>query len=482
MIGKFGSGAAVGVNRARPTPRVSGLRVAHDTFWHGLRVDGPLVRGVEGEDVVSFTFNRRTAFLLRHPDHVDHVLHEGVERYHKSIEYELLRAVLGLSLFTDEDESWRRHRLLLNPVLAKRHLEDLFELMVTPIARLARQLEQGRERVELDVTEAMTALTLDVVGSALFGHGMADLARRIGPRVTLGLRAAERATRLMLIANPPTALARASAALVRHAPLLPPPLSSLRDVMTTIDDTVWTVIRERQAHPGRDDDLLGLLLSVRDARGERLSLRRVRDEACTFMLAGHETTANALSWMWYLLALNHDARERMLAEVDEVLGERPPEFADIERLPWTAACFQEAMRVFPPAWIIPRLCIAEDEIAGHRIPRGANVLIPIHSLHHDPRFWPQPDVFDPTRFLPENARRIHRSAYLPFGGGRRVCAGKSFALIEGTLVAAMLSRSFRFELIPGFPVVPEATLTLRPRHGLRMIAARRRSLPQEAAA
>jgi cytochrome P450 len=462
---------------------VSGLRVAHDTLWHGLRVDGPLVRGVPGEDIARFTFNRRTTFILKHPDYVDHVLYDGVERYHKSIEYELLRAVLGLSIFTDEDESWRRHRMLLNPVLAKRHLASLFDLMVDPVETFLARLDGATgDRAALEMTHVMTELTLDVVGSALFGHGMADLARRIGPTVTFALRAAERATRLILIANPPRPLARGCAVSIRHAPLLPPPLAGLQRAMKTIDTTVWGVIDERQAHPGRNDDLLGLLLSVRDEHGRPLPLRRVRNEAATFMLAGHETTANALAWMWYLLALNHQARERMLAEVDAVLGERRPALADLERLPWTTACFLEAMRLFPPAWIIPRRCVVADTIAGHRIPQGATVIIPVHALHHDNRFWSEPEVFDPTRFLPANVRSHHRSAYLPFGGGRRVCAGQSFAVIEGTLVAAMMSRRFTYELVPGFPVEPEATLTLRPRHGLRMVARRRPRAAAEAVA
>jgi cytochrome P450 len=334
----------------------------------------------------------------------------------------------------------------------------------------------------MSMTKGMTELTLDVVGSALFGRGLADLARRIGPRVTYGLRSAERATRLILIFNPPTRLARGLVRAVRSAPLLPPRIARAQDVIRVIDDTVWGVIRDRQAHPGREDDLLGLLLSVRDELGEPLPLKRVRDEACTFMLAGHETTANALSWMWYLLALNPAARERMLAEVDEVLQGRRATFADIDRLPWTTACFLEAMRMFPPAWIIPRTCVAEDRIAGHRIPKRSSILIPIYALHHDHRFWPAPEVFDPTRFLPENARRHHRSAYLPFGAGRRVCAGKSFAVIEGTIVTALMSQRFTFELVPGHPVVPEATLTLRPRHGLNMIALRRAPATRQAAA
>ncbi len=468
------------MSAAARTPRISGLRVAHETFWHGLSTDSRLVRGVEGSDIACFQFNRRMGFVLRHPDYVHHVLHEAVARYQKSVEYELLRSVVGVSLFTDEGESWRRHRMMLNPVLAKRHLASLFDLMLEPIDAAARELDSGAPRTDVEMRNAMTTLTLEVVGSALFGRGMADFARRIGRSVTHGLRAAERATRVLVIANPPNWMARGVAEFIHHAPLLPPPLKSVQGVMQTIDETVWDVIGDRQAHPRDAEDLLGLLLSVRDEQGQPLPLRRVRDEVATFLLAGHETTANALTWMWYLLALNGDARERMLDEVDEVLGGRPPEFADVPQLRWTTACFLEAMRMFSPAWAIPRICVEDDVIDGHRIRRGATVLIPVNSIHHDERFWTDPEVYDPTRFLPENARQHHRSAYLPFGGGRRVCIGSSFATIEATLIAAVMSQRFVFDLVPGHPVEPEATLTLRPRHGLKMVARRRQ--PMAAAA
>ncbi|HEY2771987.1 MAG TPA: cytochrome P450 [Solirubrobacteraceae bacterium] len=468
------SATATAAPRAtRRTPSVSGFQVARETLRDGLRVDGLLIRGSAGSDIAQFRFAGRTVFVLKHPEYVDHVLHAGVDRYHKSIEYELLRAVVGLSLFTDEDESWRRHRMLVNPVLAKRHLDVLCDLIIDPIEAFMVRLDDGSDRIEVHMSRAMTELTLDVVGSALFGRGMADLARRIGPSVTLGLRAAERATRLILLTNPPVWLTRASTAFIHHAPLLPPPLNRVQAVMRTVDETVWKVIHERQLDPVEHADLLGLLLSVRDELGQKLPLRRVRDEVTTLMMAGHETTANALSWLWYLLALNPDARDRMLEEVDEVLGGRRPTLEDVARLEWTSACTQEAMRVFPPAWIVPRVAIADDVIDGHRIPRGANVLIPIYALHHDERFWPEPEVFDPTRFLHEEARSRHRSAYLPFGGGRRVCVGKSFALMEMTLVAAIMSQRFVYDLVPGHPVEPEATLTLRPRRGLKMVARRR---------
>ena len=451
----------------RRTPTVSGLTVARELLVHGLSVDGRVAERAIDSDIVRWRIGRRVSFALRHPDYVDHVLHEGADRYHKSIEYELLRTVLGLNLFTDEDESWRRHRMLLNPVMSKRHVKGMGDLMIAPIADFLEQTDDGSDRIEIEMAGAMTALTLDVVGAALFGHQFGDMARKMKTIVTSGLRSAEVAARVLMVFAPPVWSMRLFAATVQRAPLLPRPLDGVQRVMRTVDTTVWDVIRERQEHPTDSDDLLGLLLRT------ELPPRRVRDEVTTFMLAGHETTANALTWMWYLLAINLDARERMLAEVDEVLEGRTPTVDDVARLPWTTACFQEAMRLYPPAWSIPRTAIAEDVIDGHRIPKGATVFIPVHAIHHDERFWPDPETYDPTRFLGDNARGRHRSAYLPFGGGRRICIGTSFALIEATLVTAMLSQRFTFDVVPGHPVEPEATLTLRPRHGIRMIGHRR---------
>ena len=446
-------------------PTVSGLAIARELLVKGLSVDGQIVDGVEGSDIFGWRIGRRRAVVIAHPDYVDHVLHEAADRYHKSIEYELLRSVLGLNLFTDEGESWRRHRMLLNPVMAKRHVNGMCGLMIDPIEQFVEAQEDG----ELEMAGAMTALTLDVVGAALFGHQFGELARKMRKVVTGGLRAGEYATRLLFVIAPPVPLIRLAAGTVKHAPILPPPLNRIQWVMRTIDEAVWELVNDRCANPVESDDLLNLLLTAEDEHG-RLPLKRVRDEVTTFMLAGHETTANALAWMWFLLARHPAVREGMLAEVDEVLQGRPPTVADLPRLPWTTACFQEAMRVYPPAWAIPRTAIAEDVIGGHRIRRGTTVIVPIYALHHDERYWPDPERYDPTRFLPENTRGRHRSSYLPFGGGRRICIGTSFALMEATLITAMMSQRFVYDLVPGHPVEPEATLTLRPRHGIRMIA------------
>ena len=191
------------------------------------------------------------------------------------------------------------------------------------------------------------------------------------------------------------------------------------------------------------------------------------------MLAGHETTASAMSWFWYLMALHPEARDRMLAEVDEVLGTRRAGADDLGRLPWTTACLQESQRYFSAVWTIGRRAIEDDVIGGHHIRRGSTVLIPIHHIHHDPRWWSDPERFDPTRFLDTIAKDRPRSAYLPFGGGRRICIGQSFALMEMVLMAAIMSQRFTFDLAPDCAVELKATLTLRPKHGVHVIGRRR---------
>ena len=465
----------------RKTPTLPPIPVAWDMLTRGLHVDGPIVRGMEGIDIAAVRVGRRKVYILKHPDYVDHVLHDAADKYHKSIEYELLRSVLGLNLFTDEDESWRRHRMMLNPVMAKRHVRSMVDLMIEPIDEFMTRLDDGSDRIEIEMSGEMVGLTMDVVGAALFGHQFGEVGRKMKNVVTAGLRGAEVATRLLMVVGPPVWAIRTAAKTIERAPYLPPPLSQLQWVMKTVDTAVWDVIHDRREHPTDTDDLLNLLLHASDEEGT-LPLKRVRDEVTTFMLAGHETTANALSWMWYLLALNPDARDKMLEEIDTVLCGRTPTVDDIASLPWTTACFQEAMRIYPPAWVIPRTAVAEDVIDGHRIRKGASVIVPIHTIHHDERFWPDPEVFDPTRFLAENVKGRHRSAFLPFGGGRRICIGTSFALMETTLITAMMSQRFVYDLVPGHPVEPEATLTLRPRHGVKMIARRRVSTPKAVAA
>ena len=465
---------SLALSSAPPTTsgRTRTLVATYEALTIGLDYEDGMIGRMKGIDVLRFRAGTRRFVAFTKPEYVDHVLHSGRLKYHKSFEYEILRAILGVSLFTDEDESWQRHRTMLGPMFAKRHLDGLIELMIEPIeaARTAIGAQDGR--IEVDMVGEMVELTLNVVGNALFGQQFAKIATSMSGLVTYGLRFAEHLERLFIVFAPPKRAWRGLSSVAFTPVPLPPPFRRIQRIVRILDKAVWDVIDERRAHPTDSPDLLNHLLNAADETGQ-LPVRRVRDEALTFMLAGHETTANALSWMWYLLALNPIARERLLDEVDTVLQGRTPTVDDLPRLQWTAACFHEAMRYFSPAWAIPRVAIEDDVVDGHHIRKGTTVIIPVHHIHHDARWWPNPDEFDPSRFLPGASKDRPRSAYLPFGGGKRMCIGSSFATMESVLITAMLSQQFVFDLAPGHPVEPEATLTLRPRYGLKMIARRR---------
>ncbi|BBX95968.1 putative cytochrome P450 132 [Mycobacterium lacus] len=432
--------------------------------------DGFLGR-LRGTDIARFRCGGRRFVSISHPDYVDHVLYEGRLKYVKSDEYGPIRATAGLNLLTDEGDSWASHRGVLNPSFARRHLIGLVDLMIDPITDVTAGLVAG---TRFDMHATMVEATLRVVANALFSQDFGALIDSMNDLATRGLRRAEKLERLGLWGLMPQPVYDALVWCTYAGVHLPPPLREMQEITLTLDRAVNSVIDQRLARPIDTADLLNVLLH---ADGGTWPRQRVRDEALTFMLAGHETTANAMSWFWYLLALHPQARDRMLAEVDEALGARRPTVDDLGRLPWTTACLRESQRYFSSVWVLAREAIDDDVIGGpstaHHIRRGTTVVIPIHHIHHDPRWWPEPERFDPGRFL-HGAKDRPRSAYLPFGGGRRVCIGQSFALMEMVLMAAIMSQHFTFDLALDHPVELEATLTLRPKHGLHLIAKNRR--------
>ena len=236
-----------------------------------------------------------------------------------------------------------------------------------------------------------------------------------------------------------------------------------RRAMRTLDAAVYAMIAGRRQAGSGGEDLFAMLLQARDeATGEQMDDRQVRDEVITLLIAGHETVASALTWTWYLLALHPDVRGRMVAELQAVPGDRAITVNDLPRLELTARIFNEALRLYPPAWLITRKAIEADAVMGYAIPAGALVILSPYTLHRHPAFWPDPEIFDPERFSPEAEAQRPRYAYIPFGGGPRQCIGNNFALIEGQLILATVARRFSLELPPGNPVVVEPLVTLRP--------------------
>lgn len=451
---------------ATPAGRLSSWTMTREALTIGFDVGDRFIGRLRGSDIVRFRCAGRRFVSISHPDYVDHVLHEARLNYVKSNEYEPIRATVGINLLTDEGDSWAAHRGTLNPTFARRHLNGIVDLMIDPIVDVADAMTPD---VRFDIHQTMVEATLRVVANSLFSQDFGPLVQSMNDLATRGLRHAERLQRLGLWGLMPPPVYDALHWLAFSGVRMPPPLRDMQDITLTLDRAVNAVIDQRLVHPNDSADLLNVLLR---ADGGSWPRQRIRDEALTFMLAGHETTANAMSWFWYLMALHPEARDRMLAEIDAVLGGRRPTAEDLGRLPWTTACLQETQRYLSSVWIIARRAIDDDVIGGHHIRRGTTVLIPIHHIHHDPRWWPDPETFDPNRFCPPDKDRP-RSAYLPFGGGRRICIGQSFALMEMVLMAAIMSQRFTFDLAPGHAVELEATMTLRPKRGVHVVGGRR---------
>ena len=359
--------------------------------------DGFLGR-LRGSDIVRFRCAGRRFVSLSHPDYVDHVLHEARLKYVKSNEYEPIRASAGINLLTDEGDSWAAHRGLLNPTFARRHLNDMVDLMIDPITDVTDSLTTG---TRFDIHQTMVEATLRVVANSLFSQDFGPLVQSMNDMATRGLRHAERLQRLGLWGLMPRPAYDALHWLAFSGVRLPPPLRDIQDITLTLDRAVNAVIDHRLVHPTDSADLLNVLLR---ADGGRWPRQRIRDEALTFMLAGHETTANAMSWFWYLMALHPEARDRMLAEVDDVLGARRPSADDLGRLPWTTACLQESQRYFSAVWIIARRAV--EDARRRRAPHPPRH----HGLDPDSPHSPRPALVA----RPGNLRS---HAVLPTGPG-----------------------------------------------------------------
>lgn len=424
-------------------------------------------------DVAATHARGRLIVSISSAEAARHVLVTNQDNYGKGIEYELLRIVLGDGLLTSEGEVWRRQRKLVQPMFAKRHLSDFTEHMTAATADaldgpLLGSLADGEV---VDVNRTMMELTLDIVGRALFGADLTGAtAARVGPAMNDVLRLGTRMARRL----PTYAASMLPGMNLRRAIALNPEGRRFQRSLDELKKVIDEVLLDRAAQGDAGDDLLGLLLSARDDEtGEMMSKQQIGDELMTFMLAGHETTSNALSWTWCQLSLNPAARQRLFDEVDTVLGGRVPTMEDVDRLPWTRACIEEAMRITPPVWMVGRKALVDDEISGFRIPAGSSLMVLITMIHRDPKLWPNPEGYDPERFLPENSKGRPRQAYMPFGAGRRICVGSTFAIIEATLLAAMISRRLAFDLPRGAVIEAEAAITQRPRDGLPMTVQRR---------
>jgi cytochrome P450 len=410
-------------------------------------------------DVVQLRYLHVPICLLMHPREIEYVLVSNPGNFTKSADYRALARVLGNGLLTNEGKPWQRQRGLIQPAFRHENILSYAQLMTRAAAQMLGSWTSGEPR---NIHEDMMAVTLDIVAQCLFGSEVGGVAERVGNamEVITDRFMTDASQALLLPFDLPDFLAPAR-----------------RRAISDLNKIIEGIVRERRASREPRGDLLDTLLQVRDADGNPMSNAQLRDELMTLFLAGHETTAIALSWTCYLLAQNPAMEAKLVEELRAVLGEREPTHEDLPRLRYTEMVLKESMRLYPAVWGIGRRAIADCEIGGYRVAAGTNIFIFQSLTQRDPRFFSNPDAFDPERWRedPVRAGKIPRFAYFPFGGGPRVCVGASFAMLEATLLLAMIQQKFHIDLVRGHLVTPLPSVTLRPKNGIRVVAHRRQN-------
>ncbi len=405
-------------------------------------------------DIAYFNLGKQKVFLLNHPDHIRDVLVTNNRRFMKGRGLQRAKKLLGEGLLTSEGEFHLRQRRLAQPAFHRQRIASYAETMTQLSAELRDNWDDGRT---IEVDREMMRLTLAIAGKTLFNADVGSEADEIGASLTtafelfntITLPFSELLEKLPLAAN-----------------------RRFQEARARLDATVYRIIEEHRASGTDNGDLLSMLLLAQDTEGDGGSMtdEQLRDEAMTIFLAGHETTANALTWTWYLLSQHPEVEARMHEEIEAVLGAKLPTSDDVPQLRYTEMVLAEAMRLYPPAWIIGRMALEDHEIDGRKIPARSLVMMSQYVTHHDSRWYPEPFRFDPERWRLEEKEKRPRFSYFPFGGGPRLCIGESFAWMEGALVLATISQRWRLRLVLDHPVAPLPLVTLRPRFGMKMIA------------
>ena len=405
-------------------------------------------------DALRFRLGRRTLYLFSHPDLAEEVLVKQSDRFVKVYDPQRptgLALVLGNGLVTSSGEVWKRHRRIIQPIFHRSRMAEMADRMAQ-VGEQRMAAWTNRAGGTIDIAAEMMQLALEVISQTMFSASMTQHIDRISHALQISIKHAfdSFSNPLFLPLWVPTARNREF-----HA------------VMQFLDGLMYGLLAERRQSGAHHDDLLDLLLQARDEEtGKGLTDQELRDEALTIFAAGHETTANALAWTWYLLATHPEVRARFHEEVDRVLQGKTPNAEDLQQLPYTRAVFEESLRLYPPAPAVQRKAATQTTVGGISLPEGAFVLVGTYNLHRHPDFWPNPEEFRPERWL-DGERPNSRYAYMPFGAGPRTCVGLHFASVEGPLLLALIGRRYDLQLSQE-KVEPYLMVTLRPKGGMRM--------------
>lgn len=433
-------------------PGPKGLPVVGNLFAYSRDPLGFLSRcSREYGDVVRLGFPGPPAYLISHPDGVEHVLVKNNKNFVRDRYTRAELAILGDGLLVNEGDSWRRQRRLAQPAFHRRRVEAFGETMVSFTERM---LDGWRDGDILDVHAEMMRLTLEIVAKTLFDTDISREAEGVGRSMeAIMARSSDQGSSVFLRMLPDS---------------VPTPGNlAYRRATRRLDGIIDALVEERRRSGADAGDLLSMLLHAEDEDGRGMSDRQLRDEAMTIILAGHETTAIALSWTWHLLGTHPEVEARLLAELEEVLGGRAPTVEDMPRLRYADAVIKESMRLYPPAWAVGREAVGDCEIGGYHVPAGAQLFISQYVVQRDGRFFDDPGSFDPERWTDGRTEDLPPYAYFPFGGGPRMCIGSGFAKMEAMLLLATVAQRFGLEPVSGRNPVAQPSITLRPRDGIR---------------
>jgi cytochrome P450 len=384
-------------------------------------------------------------YVITHPDDVKRVLVANHRNYTKGIGLDRVKILLGMGLMTSEGELWKRQRYMMQPLFHRRVITEFARLIAEANGRLLERWDGLARRGEsLNLTEEMSELTLGIVLRAIFGRDLDRLAHEHGE-------------------NPFEVVTREPARDLRFA-----------YKFRSLAKLIGRLIERRRGEPAEHFDYVAMLMSARDREtGEPMPERQLIDELMTLVVAGHETTASGLNWTWYLLSQHPDADERLYREVCAAPEIAAPSLAEVESLAYTQQVVNEALRLYPPGWLLSRRSIGADVLSGCPIPAGADVLLCLYLLHRHPRYWKHPDAFEPERFAPEHEADRPRFAYMPFAAGPRHCIGEAFALYEMLVHLYKVARRYRLTRATDEPISLEAQINLRTRKPLYMRLERR---------
>ena len=403
-------------------------------------------------DAAHYKLGRRHVVFLSNPEYIREILVVQNSNFVKERTVQRMKMLVGEGLITSEDPFHRKQRMLAQPAFYRQRISAYGGDIVAKAAAFRDRWQAGQQ---LDISQEMMHLTLDIIAKTLFDSDVAAEVAEISREVNaiMGLYN-------FLVIVP-------LAEMLQHYPL--PGMKRFRQARGRLDAIVYRMIEEHRRENRDRGDLLSMLLAARYDDGSAMPDLQIRDEVMTIFLAGYETIANALTWTWYLLSQNPEAEHRFHAELDSVLGTQDAGYEDVGRLTYTEMVLAESMRLYPPAWAMGRLALEDFALGPYFLPRNTTVFMSQYIMHRDCRYFPDPERFDPERWRPEAKAARPRFCYFPFGGGARQCIGESFAWMEGILILATLGRRWRLKHVPGHRVEPQPLITLRPKYGMQMI-------------